>query len=336
MSFKRFDLDQDTFTNNYSQYEGVRIYYQWMSGFANEVNTKLPNHYSHDGVSGSYFVEIYDRPKSDISAVKLMTMTYGYTSSSVFHSGAGFVPNHTAQKLKMYRLMAKRLLGDEDKKFVCEGTVLDEAIFLLISRNQYRDEIVPRSTKLTMFFTGAPGQQIYSSPDQLTDNKSKILNEFAGPYTNLYDSRSEYNRGLMFAKAGVYVIDPQVVSTGSWSGSFGYDVLAKGVSGTTFNDLLWAIKHRIAILDFTGSSKVESAFYKCVAAPAEFNYSTNPSFTTEHQEVKSLISASFSTTYITQIGLLGEHNELLAIGKLHKPIKKDSTIGITIHVRVDQ
>lgn len=341
MSFKRFDLDKETFTNNYVQYEGVRYFWVWMSGFAGETNIKLPNHYNQAGVSGSYFLEIYERPKNDISAVKVLTLTYGYSSSSIYYSGSGFTPGHAQHKLKMYRLMAKRLLGDEDKKFVCNGKEMNEAVFFCIPRNQYRDQVVPKSTKIFSYFSSSPGAETYLG-DILTDRTSKVLSEFAGEYTLLRDNRTNKDKGLVFANAGICVVDPEVWHTGSatsgnyWSASFGYEVLAKGISGTSYNDLLWSIKNKIYFWDFSGSSRVESAFYKCTAQPDEFNYSSNPSFVTPQQEIKALISGSRPTTYITQIGLLGENNELLAVGKTYKPVKKDPTIGVTIYVRIDQ
>jgi len=40
-------------------------------------------------------------------------------------------------------------------------------------------------------------------------------------------------------------------------------------------------------------------------------------------------------TYITEIGLYNDNNELLAIGKLAKPIKNDKELALTFVVRFD-
>ena len=51
--------------------------------------------------------------------------------------------------------------------------------------------------------------------------------------------------------------------------------------------------------------------------------------------LKGIASASFFNPYITTIGLYNDGNELLAIGKLGKPIKNDKELALTFVVRFD-
>ena len=44
---------------------------------------------------------------------------------------------------------------------------------------------------------------------------------------------------------------------------------------------------------------------------------------------------SHFATYITEIGLYNDSNELLAVGKLAKPIKNDKELALTFVVRFD-
>ena len=41
------------------------------------------------------------------------------------------------------------------------------------------------------------------------------------------------------------------------------------------------------------------------------------------------------TSYITSVGLYNHNNDLLAVAKLAKPVKKDDTINITTQVKLD-
>jgi hypothetical protein len=41
------------------------------------------------------------------------------------------------------------------------------------------------------------------------------------------------------------------------------------------------------------------------------------------------------TSYITSVGLYNHNNDLLAIAKLAKPVKKDETITLTTQVKLD-
>lgn len=81
---------------------------------------------------------------------------------------------------------------------------------------------------------------------------------------------------------------------------------------------------------------ITSDFVFCRARNAEFNYSENPSF----------ISGSTGTilydvfinnpqTYVTTIGLYNDTNELLAVAKLSRPLKKDFTKETLVRVKLD-
>lgn len=66
----------------------------------------------------------------------------------------------------------------------------------------------------------------------------------------------------------------------------------------------------------------------CVVRDHEFNCSYNPT-------AKDLNGKEDFTPYITSIGLYNNRNELLAIAKLSKPIKKLDNIDMTFNVRID-
>lgn len=339
MSAKKLN-ENDFFNHDFFIKEAISL----QSAFditALDVNSKIPNYYSTGGISGGYYIDVYDNVFSDKNANKLASFSYGYTTSSVFFSGSGFVGNYTGQKLKIYKLFAKTLLGDENKKFKIQDKELNEAIFVCIPRNQYKDSILKRSTIIWNYIDHIPdgGDPIYT----LSDILGKEYNEFCGPYIELLNG-SQYGLkklGLLFNNAGVYVINPEFSDTGStsgkpWSGSHYYEALAKNVSGTTYNDLLWSIKHRFSVISFSSSQKVCSGFIKCTAGADEFNYSTNPSFLKSGQNKTALSSSDGnSNTYITSVGLYGENQELLAVAKLSRPIKKNPDISVEVVVRLD-
>jgi hypothetical protein len=338
MSFKKINQYQDVFTNEFFINETVRFYYRQLSGSAQELNIHLPNHYRSGDTSGSYYLNVYDKPYNDISSNKLLSISYGYTTSSVFFSGA-FSGAHSSPKITTYRMFAKRLLGSENKKFSVDGRFINEAIFLGVSRNQYKDFIIPRGTLMWYYLTGSPGREPQTgsfSYGVLTDYYSKLDSEFAGEITYLYNFNTEKASGIVFSKAGIVVLDPAVFPTGTfgWSGSMSYEDLAKGVSGTTHNDLLWSIKNRIWFWDFSGSQKCVETFYNCVAEPDEFNYSSNPSFVDSGGEIYTSVSSSNANSYITQVALLGENNEIIAIAKTRSPIRKNPDIGVRIRPRL--
>ena len=81
---------------------------------------------------------------------------------------------------------------------------------------------------------------------------------------------------------------------------------------------------------------VTSDFAFVRARNAEFNYSENPSFISG--STGAIIYDTFiqnPQTYITSVGMYNDNNELLAIAKLSKPLKKDFTKEALIRVKLD-
>jgi hypothetical protein len=81
---------------------------------------------------------------------------------------------------------------------------------------------------------------------------------------------------------------------------------------------------------------ITSDFIFCRARNAEFNYSENPSFISG--STGAVLYDSFVTnpqTYITTVGMYNDSNELLAVAKLSKPLKKDFTKEALIRVKLD-
>lgn len=68
----------------------------------------------------------------------------------------------------------------------------------------------------------------------------------------------------------------------------------------------------------------------------QYNYSNNPTF--RNPDDNTLIQSDFKTdprVYITTVGLYNDRNELLAVAKLSKPLKKSFAEEILLRVRLD-
>jgi hypothetical protein len=346
MSFKTFNLDEDVFSNEYFSTELIRISNFYFSGTDQPVpNYKFYNHYYENSRSGSFYCDIFDKRYDDPFSNKLLSFTFGYTSSSIYFTGSGFAPTYQSQKTKMYRLFAKRLLGSENRVFKINERVIENAIFISLARNQYRDQVkAGEIAQISYWGSGTAGTQ-NSSTDLCTSlfYNVNIAQDYCGPFSyNLLDggaSGSEKSRMILYQNAGAIVIDADSIDNAPgdvfWSGTMKYDVLAKGVSGSTFNDLLWGIKHRLSSIIFNSSQKVASTFLKCTAAPSEFNYSSNPSFVDQSQAIITALSATTPTVYFTQVGLANRNGEILAVAKLKQPVKKHPEVGVSITVRLD-
>lgn len=338
MSIKKFNLNEDVFSNEYYEVQNIGFGNYYFSGSnSGSTNYKFPNHYVTGGVSGSWYVEIYDNDWSMPSSTKLLCLSFGYTTSSAYYDAA--VGSYQSQKLRMYRLFAKKLLGDESRVFKNRyGKEILNAIFISISRNHYRDTIGLGSldtdiASVAYFVSGSPGSQTtqwLSESLFYGDNYFYAQNEKA-----YYDSEPSQPAGIVFPKAGIFVLDVLDSVDYVISGSAFIDELLIGSNGNGYRDLLWALKHKIAYIYFSSKSKIASSFFRCTALPEEFNYSSNPSFVGSSQEIKTAISSSAPTVYFTNVALLDDNGETVAVAKTKSPIKKHFGIGVTVTVRLD-
>ena len=88
-------------------------------------------------------------------------------------------------------------------------------------------------------------------------------------------------------------------------------------------------------MSFNNTVELNSTVYFCRANHNEFNYSSNPTYLSSSKMVVKNNAADTPVSYVTTVGLYSPDNELLAVGKLSEPLKKDPTNEFTIRVRLD-
>jgi len=112
-----------------------------------------------------------------------------------------------------------------------------------------------------------------------------------------------------------------------------------GLSSNIYNEMngkMHAALNRGAYFALRAEEDVTSTHYFVRAKNAQFNYSTNPTYTTGSNG--QLLHTSFiqnPQTFITTIGLYNDQNELLAIAKLSKPLLKNFERETTVRVKLD-
>ena len=82
----------------------------------------------------------------------------------------------------------------------------------------------------------------------------------------------------------------------------------------------------------------DSTLIFCRATADEFNYSSNPTFTTDNRIVvidQGQDDTQRSFTFPTTVGLHDEFGNLLAVAKMSRPIEKNDEKDITFRIRLD-
>ena len=155
--------------------------------------------------------------------------------------------------------------------------------------------------------------------------------------------------GAVYYQAGTIVLIPEhVSSTASNDSNFwyfsasvtaSYDHLVSGTGSTValMNETIQGMRQRLLTIDYRNQATMRNTFYTCVAERSEFNYSPNSSFINQFGQIYTTSGSQNekSKTYITRVGLLGQNDEVIAVGQLNRPIRKDPNLRVEIKVRLD-
>tara|TARA_R110002012_G_scaffold321227_1_gene548239 strand:- start:292 stop:1425 length:1134 start_codon:yes stop_codon:yes gene_type:complete len=153
--------------------------------------------------------------------------------------------------------------------------------------------------------------------------------------------------GFIFYDAGLVVIP-------CTTKMFGEELLSSSISPTkdgagggtamspepallsaSINNITAGVRAHINNIQFNNNVELNSTYYFCRANHGEFNFSSNPSFTSGSKMVVKNNANDPSVAYITSVGLYDDENQLLAVAKLNTPLQKDPNQEITLRVRLD-
>mgnify|MGYP003656815847 FL=1 len=172
--------------------------------------------------------------------------------------------------------------------------------------------------------------------------------------SNVSDHESWKRAGLLYYQAGVAVVSGSVFGEQSNAvlGTFGIlsgssaaavvvsETNASGsgfnsITGSTIEAMANGLRNRIYNIQFNNTTELNSTIYFCRVNHNEFNYSTNPTFTSGSQIVVKENRNDTSKTYITTVGLYNANDELLAVAKTSEPLVKTPEDELTLRVRLD-
>jgi hypothetical protein len=140
-----------------------------------------------------------------------------------------------------------------------------------------------------------------------------------------------------------YTTRQGVIAPITSSGLTAEDDWPTGTIPSAYNHFSLFVSLNTAIKDTTqkgfqarSAETISSTHYFIRLRNKQYNYSNNPTFS--NPENGSLVIADFRTnprTYITTVGLYNAQNEMLAVAKLSKPVRKSFDEEILLRVRLD-
>jgi hypothetical protein len=296
------------------------------------------------GASGNYYLSIYQTGSTLDEAEVQFNIAFGNKTglgSLLYDAGiSGKSPSST-----VFGQFQNIILGDENSNFVFGTTTPATQSFyaITINRSKYKGNIFPGTLELRL----NSGSNTRHLTDNSNDTTVVTFNEAGRVYqivsgtagraigTGGYTNNSG-SYGLFLPDIGTILLNASALDLSFANGGIG--LATSYTSNTAANNpgKLYTAISGGANFKLNSQENVTSDYIFVRARNSEFNYSENPSFisgSTGEVLYDDFINAP--QTFITTVGLYNDANELLAVAKLSKPLKKDFTKEALIRVKLD-
>jgi hypothetical protein len=300
----------------------------WSSNSAS-LTTFFPSNTQTAGPSGPYYYNVYSSdPSLTPTAEVQFAIAYGDIKGSgsvLYNSGVdGLSPSRT-----VYGQFINLLLGeDEGASFNFGGPAVNNECFyaIVINRARYKQAIMPGSIQIQGLISGidiTDNSKITPVVDYVSGGRRFTLG--SGSFGDGVEDGSEGVYGYLFPDVGVIILNANALST------------QPDRSSNSDEDNPQKVIDDLTEFFLQSQETVTSDFVFCRARNAEFNYSVNPSFSVSSSAGTVLFNdfVQNPNTYITSVGMYNDNNELLAVAKLSKPLKKDFTKEALVRVKLD-
>ncbi|MDC3304873.1 hypothetical protein OAV48_02040 [bacterium] len=300
---------------------------------------------TQSGSSADYYLDVYSaNPQSDSTAKPQFSVAYGHFNGSGSLGAVGIDGNRASAAI--YRQLANTLLGPAEEKFTFAGSganITPKYVYAIsIARQQLREKMDPGNWEIHISGSGSNRFKFIDDSGATTNptvnQGGRVFNIVSGSIASgtavthtPAASQGSGAYGLFYPDLGILVFNGPALNA---SASLSTDVTSNKAGGN--------------VVEFYEDIKVGSYFqarreevitsqhYFCRVPNKEFNFSANPTFTSGSNG-DFTVSSFFKNpkTFVTQIGLYNDNNELLAIAKLSKPLEKSYSKEAIIKVKLD-
>jgi hypothetical protein len=297
--------------------------------------------------AGDYYLSVFQTGSTLSNAEIQFDIAYGNKqgSGSALYNTTVAENSPTKTVYGQYRSL---VLGDENADFIFGNITSSDFWAISISRNRYKESLLPGS--LTLKLSGSLGvisltdDSNYASTITFKDS-GRVFNLISGSagtaYTALNSNGWSVNSGSygwFLPDIGTLILNPIALSGSAAAGGIGLNVSRSvNIDGQNIQKLFRAISGSTAASFTLNSQETLTSDYIFVRPrSSEYNYSENPSFISG--STGTVLYDSFINNpqvYITTVGLYNDNNDLLAVAKLSRPLKKDFTKEALVRVKLD-
>lgn len=317
-----------------------------------------------------YYLSIYDGEPTNVRSFKEFEISYGHIDGSgslYLQNGINLMPSkamYSKYKVDTFGIVSGSF-GDVTPFTFKNGIEGRSVYFIQFDRDMFKDMVDPGNFQLSLaplssssdqlintgsnFYVDPSSSITYTLIDDSIDTKQRNTDQFSlRTHYNLvsgslkdgaYGEPEDNSWGMFFPQSGLIVLDGTVLDQ-----SCSFNTVTASIDGDNIRKLFLSISgssaysdNRIVTESFFARSAERNLVqtYFCRANSEEFNYSNNPTFVSgSDNSIKNLYFVKEPQTYITSIGLYNRQRELIAIGKLKRPLLKKLNTNYVFEVRV--
>ena len=303
--------------------------------------------------AGDYYLNVYQTSSTLTNADIQFAITYGNKqgSGSVFFNDQVSGSSPTRTTYGQYRTL---VLGDENADFTFGGVTQSDFYVINVDRNRYKEKLLPGTLNLNLSTPNSLKPTQLSLTDNSGDSTAVTFNDAGRVFQIVSGSNGKAysgtgyttdsgSYGLFLPDIGTIILNAAALDiTGSAEGIDMQTSRSFDSNGLNYQRLFNALSGSESSVSggrsfqLNSEETITSDYVFVRARNSEFNYSENPSFISGSTgEVLYDDFINNPQTYITTVGMYNDNNELLAVAKLSRPIKKDFTKETLVRVKLD-
>lgn len=291
-----------------------------------------------------YYYEVFNSQSNLQGSEAQFSIAYGDSMGSGSSTGSGAQNVYDFPTKAVYSQYRQMLLNDGDTLFTFAGGETSEYIYVInVNRSRFKDRMDTKTWELTISGSGNNYIKLIddsvASTTDLAQLGGRIFNVRSGSIADGIYTADTTPWGLFYPDRGVIVLNGKALDA---SASFatqrvpvtgsGFDNAFKlftSISGAMSSNITRAFQGRT-------SEVISSTFYFIRMFNGEYNYTTNDSFVSSSSGVVKYDSmVRDPQIFVTTVGLYDDNQELLAVAKLSKPVKKSFDRELVIKVKLD-
>jgi hypothetical protein len=350
LAYKKIYTDEYGVENSYDRQETI-THPMWSEGKSELIAVYTSSLQSFP--TRIYYRDVYDR--YDLSNGVQFSIAYGDVNGFGSTTGSNDeLPYNVYESKAIYSQYYNLLINHHTS-----STDFPKTHFYAISVNSInmKDSITQGGWQLSLSKVNTLGTvDNLTTPITLIDESigitdKKLLDEYVykikeGTLTDGLDETPSFDSwGFFYPKNGIILLDGAILSSSGYLISDRSPATGSGAVYLSSNAdrLFTSISGAMVINNddypfrATATERLESIVTFIRVLADDFNYTNNTSAVSdlENYEIKPItIENGYNFTYITQIGLYNDDNELLAVAKLSKPIRKTKDTELVMRIRI--